>query len=83
MSRFTNYLGKILSDVDGQPSSKRLVTLIAFILISIAFVANIFAELPLQEYVFEGMLWLAGAGLGFSTVEKFSRRGYKDNYEGE
>ncbi len=36
-----------------------------------AFVANIFCEIPLKEYMFEGMLWLAGAGLGFSTVEKF------------
>ncbi len=24
--------------------------------------------------MFEGMLWLAGAGLGFTTVEKFSRK---------
>tara|TARA_Y100000389_G_C17144327_1_gene356500 strand:+ start:384 stop:629 length:246 start_codon:yes stop_codon:yes gene_type:complete len=78
MSKENSYLGKILSDVDGQPSSKRLVTLIAFVLISCAFVANIFCEIPLKEYMFEGMLWLAGAGLGFSTVEKFSRKGYKD-----
>ena len=78
MSKEKSYLGKILTDVDGQPSSKRLVTLIAFVLISYAFVANIFSEIPLKEYMFEGMLWLAGAGLGFSTVEKFSRKGYRD-----
>lgn len=81
MRKFVNYLGKILTDVDGQPSSKRLVTLIAFILISCAFVTNIFREIPLKEYMFEGMMWLAGAGLGFSTVEKFSRKGYKDGSE--
>ena len=78
MEKEKSYLAKILTDVDGQPSSKRLVTLIAFVLISAAFVANIFVEIPLKEYMFEGMLWLAGAGLGFSTVEKFSRKGYKD-----
>ena len=83
MSKLTNYLGKILTDVDGQPSSKRLVTLIAFILISCAFVANIFTEIPLKDYMFEGMLWLAGAGVGFSTVEKFSRKGYKDDHAQE
>jgi hypothetical protein len=78
MEKEKSYLEKILTDVDGQPSSKRLVTLIAFVLISAAFIANIFVEIPLKEYMFEGMLWLAGAGLGFSTVEKFSRKGYKD-----
>ena len=24
--------------------------------------------------MYEGMLWLAGAGLGFTNVEKFSRK---------
>ena len=81
MEKEKSYLAKILTDVDGQPSSKRLVTLIAFVLISCAFIANIFIEIPLKEYMFEGMLWLAGAGLGFSTVEKFSRKGYKDEAE--
>lgn len=81
MEKERSYLEKILTDVDGQPSSKRLVTLIAFVLISVAFIVNVFVEIPLKEYMFEGMLWLAGAGLGFSTVEKFSRKGYKDNPE--
>ena len=74
MSKEKSYLEKILMDVDGQPSSKRLITLISFILITIAFITNIFIELPLKEYMFEGMLWLAGAGLGFTTAEKFSRK---------
>lgn len=83
MEKEKSYLAKILTDVDGQPSSKRLVTLIAFVLISAAFIANIFVEIPLKEYMFEGMLWLAGAGLGFSTVEKFSRKGYNDGPDSE
>jgi hypothetical protein len=74
MENKKSYLEKILMDVDGQPSSKRLITLISFVLISAAFIVNIFVEIPLKEYMFEGMLWLAGAGLGFTTVEKFSRK---------
>ena len=38
-------------------------------------------DIPLKEYMFEGMLWLAGAGLGFSTVEKFSRKKYSEGEE--
>ena len=53
MEKEKSYLAKILTDVDGQPSSKRLVTLIAFVLISAAFIANIFVEIPLKEYMFE------------------------------
>ena len=63
----------LVADVDGYASSKRVITLLAFMCVMIAFLANIFAEIPLQEFVFDGMLYLVGAGLGFSTFEKFSR----------
>lgn len=81
MSKVKTFFEKVLCDVDGQPSSKRLVTLIAFVLISGAFITNIFIEIPLNKYMFEGMLWLTGAGIGSATVEKFSRRGFKDDSE--
>ena len=67
------FLCSLIADVDGHASSKRMVTLLAFACVMVAFIANIFAEIPLQEFVFDGMLYLVGAGLGFSTVEKFSR----------
>ena len=69
------FLNSLLKDVDGQVSSKRFITLIGFLCVVISFMANIFAEIPLQEFVFDGMLYLVGSGLGFSTVEKFSRTG--------
>ena len=63
----------LIADVDGHASSKRVITMLAFLCVMIAFLSNIFAEIPLQEFVFDGMLYLVGAGLGFSTFEKFSR----------
>ena len=63
----------LIADVDGHASSKRMITLMAFVCLMIAFLANIFAELPLQEFVYDGMLYLTASGLGFSTLEKFSR----------
>ena len=68
------YLKKMLSDVDGQASSKRFITLVAFSLLATAFVANIFAEIPLQEFVFDGMMYLVCVGLGVTCAEKFSRK---------
>ena len=66
------WLTKMLSDVHGQASSKRTVTLVAAALCFVAFVANLFFALPLEEFVYNGMLYLVAAGLGFSAVEKFS-----------
>ncbi len=40
MENKKSYLEKILMDVDGQPSSKRLITLISFVLISAAFIVT-------------------------------------------
>ena len=68
------FFKKMLSDVDGQTSSKRFITLVAFSLLATAFICNIFFEIPLQEFVFDGMMYLVAAGLGFTTLEKFSKK---------
>jgi hypothetical protein len=67
------FIQSMLSGVTGNISSKRVITSIAFLLCCIAFLANIFGEIPLQQYIWEGMLYLVGAGLGFSTLEHFSK----------
>ena len=41
---------------------------------NIAFVCNIFFDIPIKDYVFNGMLYLVGAGLGFTTLERFSKK---------
>jgi len=64
----------MLSDVDGQTSSKRVITVTAFILLAIAFLCNIFLEIKLQEFVFDGMMYLVCVGLGVTCAEKFSRK---------
>ena len=63
----------LMGDVDGQKSSKRFITLIAFLMMCIAFIANIFMDIPLQQFVWDGMMYIVWAGLGFTTLEKFSR----------
>ena len=68
----------MLTGVQGDISSKRMITVCAFLLVSLAFLVNIFMAIPLQEFVFNGMLYLTGAGLGFSAFEKFSPASKKD-----
>ena len=74
MSKINTFFQRLLSDVDGQTSSKRFITLIAFTLLSIAFIVNIFFEIPLQEFIFDGMMYLVCVGLGVTCAEKFSKK---------
>lgn len=75
MRGLLNCIKSMLSDVDGQTSSKRVVTILSFFCLLIAFLVNVFMQIHLEEFVYNGMLYLTAAGLGFSTFEKFSRTG--------
>ena len=66
------FIVSALKGLDGQVSSKRLVTLISFLCIVVAFLVNVFTDIPLQEHVYDGMLYLVMTGMGFSSFEKFS-----------
>jgi hypothetical protein len=68
-----DFLKKMLNDVDGNPSSKRVITMVSFLLVIFGYVSNIFFDIPLKDFVYEGVLWLTGAGLGFTTLEHFKK----------
>ena len=68
-----DFLRQLLTGVDGNISSKRTITLVSFVLVSIAFVSNIFFDLPLKEYVFLGMLGFTASGLGFTALDHFKK----------
>ena len=75
------HLISALKGLDGHVSSKRLVTLISFLCIVIAFMVNVFMEIPLEEHVYDGMLYLVMSGMGFSSFEKFSPKHAHSNSE--
>jgi len=64
----------MLKDTDGNVSSKRVITIIAFILMATGFIVNVFMDVPIKEFIWDGMLYLVAAGLGFSTIEHFSKK---------
>lgn len=68
-----NFFKNIISDVDGQPSSKRLVIFICTLAILITWAANLWYGLTTEEFIFNGLLYIIGIGLGVTTAEKFSR----------
>lgn len=66
-------LSTMLTDgIDGSISSRRVVTLAAFVLCAIAFIANLFFDVDIEKFIYDSMSYIAMAGLGATVAEKFS-----------
>jgi len=57
---------------NGSVSSKRVITLLAFVMCSIAFMVDLFTEYETKPYLFDAMMYIVVAGLGFTASEKFA-----------
>ncbi len=55
-------------------SSKRVVTFLSFVLVSVAFIADQFTIYKANEALFDSIIYLVIAGLGFTASEKFTRK---------
>ena len=69
------WLSSMLQDNDnGSVSSKRVITLLAFLLCAIAFMVDLFTEHDAKPALFDSMMYIVVAGLGFTASEKFAKR---------
>ncbi len=66
------FFQSMFKGVSDDVSSKRVITFMSFLCCMFAFLCNVFISIPLEPHIFDGMLYLTGAGLGFSAFEKFS-----------
>lgn len=62
---------EVFSDVDNRLSSKRIVVFVAFLLVGIAFVGDLFFKYDISENTYNGMMWIVISGLGIVGSEKF------------
>ena len=70
-----NWLTSMLSDsANGSVSSKRVVTFIAFILCGVAFMVDLLTEHKAKPELFNSMMYIVIAGLGFTASEKFAKK---------
>ena len=81
------FISSLLSD-GGKISSKRLVTLLAFVMMSVGFLANLFWDFTIDRFIYESMQWIVMIGLGTTASEKFSKymtnkHGSKENISNE
>ena len=66
-------LSKILSS-GTDLSSKRVITAVAAFVVVIIALVDLFTDNVVTEYVFEGVVWIAMAGLGSIAAENFANR---------
>jgi len=64
----------MLSDgINNTISSKRVVTVLAFILCGVAFISDLFWGFKVEKASFDAMMYIVVAGLGFTASEKFTK----------
>ena len=69
-------LVKMLSgESEANPSSKRVITFLAFLLIMIGFLAELFFEKKVSPQTFDAVMYIVLGGLGFTASEKFTKKG--------
>jgi len=62
---------KTMLSQDPTISSKRVITFLAFLLCAAAFIAMILGH-PIDTKLFDSMMFIVIAGLGFTASEKFA-----------
>ena len=68
------WLTSMLQDgTNGTVSSKRVVTLLAFLLCAFGFVSDIYG-FKITPAIFDSMMYIVIAGLGFTASEKFASK---------
>lgn len=67
-----NFLARMLSgEGEDNPSSKRTITFLAFLLLATGFIAEMFFEKRVNPQTFDTMMYIVLGGLGFTASEKF------------
>lgn len=70
-----NFLVRMLTaEGERYPSSKRFITLIAFVLMAMGFVAEMFFGRSINQQTYEIMMYIVLGGLGFTASEKFGTK---------
>ena len=79
MGSIKNYISQVLQDGSGTYSSKRMVTILAVLLVSVGYVANLFWDYTVEQFMFESMMYIVIAGLGITGAEKFAPKAPVDD----
>ena len=69
----TKFIKEVLQDHTDSFSSKRVVTLASAALILIAFVVDLFTDFTVSQFMYESLMYIVIAGMGFTGAEQFAK----------
>ena len=70
-----NFIVRMLSgEGENNPSSERVITFLAFILLAVGFIAELFFERKLNPQTYDVIMYIVLGGLGFTASEKFTNK---------
>ena len=72
MKDFINYLKGMLADHGGEPSTKRIITVLFALLIAVGYCGSLFYGLTVDPKLVDSVMYVVIAGFGFTGVEKFA-----------
>lgn len=79
MGSVKKYLHELISDSNGSPSSKRLIIVLCTILMATAYIANLFWDYTVEEFMFNAVMYIVIGGMGITGVEKFAPKSPTDS----
>ena len=74
MASVLKYMGQIVSESNGNPSSKRWIAFLCFVMYMITWGANLFHGMSIDPIIFDSLMYLIMATLGITGLEKFASR---------
>ena len=72
MNILANIKSMLSDGHNGSVSSKRVVTILAFVLCSTGFIANLFWGFKIDQFIYDSMMFIVVGGIGFTGLEKFA-----------
>lgn len=73
MGGLGRYISETMKGVNGSFSSKRLVTILSILMMCAGFFADLLYDLSVPEFMYNAIMYVVIAGVGFSGAEHFSK----------
>ncbi len=70
MKRIINWLGGLLKDEKGTPSSKRFIGILAGVTLCTALMINLYTDMPVEPTLVNAVAAICIGGLGLASADK-------------
>lgn len=77
------FFKQIFQDISGQFSSKRTIVFGSFLLLVIAFFADLFWKTTITQFIWDGVYYIVLTGMGLVTLEPAASSIFKRKSDGD